>query len=223
MEVDDALPGPGSIALRGRAIGWVCAPADAGRLAGVAALVRSTGLAVREAHPGAELGEAARGAARVVLWWSAAAAAGPDVSRLRAVTGGVGGDRLLVLRLDRTPVPPLLAGRVSSVVERCLAALAEAPDLWGAEAVAHRLATLRRVTRWGAGVAVGGAVVAGGLWGVFGGSAEALGARVAALAVLCALVPVVGGVSAMVWAWLDRWSLARRVASYLVDRELEVR
>lgn len=224
MEPARTLPAPAPVALVGRTIGLVRAPADAVTLMTLVRLCTQAGLGVRVVAPGEPLGAATAGTERVVLAWSAAMAGGPDVSAIRAATGGAGGDRLLVLRLDETPLPERLAGRASPLVEACLRALAEAPVPSALAAIEHRLATLRRVARIGALLVLGG-LSAAGVIVAFGvpDPVEGVGAQVRLLMLVCALMPPVTGVFVMLWAWLDRWSLARRVASYLVDRELEAR
>lgn len=206
----------------------VHAPEDAPAVAPLLGLLRRAGVELILLLPDPErrfLDRIDAAVQRVVVIWSAALASGPDVTRIRAATGSPTGDRLLVLRLDATPLPPMLAGGASTLVDRCLRALAEAPAGSPVAALAVRRLALRRVMHWGLiAIAAGGGLLALVLlgWRV-PQPTDSLADRAAMVAVLCIMMPMVAGLGALAWAWLDGRFLAQRVASYLVDRELEQR
>lgn len=227
------LPAPDPRSLAGRGLCLVHAPADGPALAALIGLLRASKLAlrVRAPVPGegwlAGIGDPVDGAPveRVVLVWSAAAATLRRVERLRGETGAVTGDRLTVLALDETPLPPMLARCRSPLLDRCLRALAEAPAASAAAAVAIRLAELERIRRLGALAAmVSAALVLAvlALWRVPTPAADATDRWVLRV-VLLIMIPGVAGFFAMLWARLDRRFLAHRAGSYLIDGALEDR
>ena len=163
---------------------------------------------------------------RVVLFWSAAAARLPRIERLRGETASLTGDRLAVLALDDTPVPPMLAGAVSPVLDRCLRALSEhVPAASIPAAVQARLDSLADIRRVGVIAAAISALLVLAvlvLWRVptpFADPTDRWVMRV----VLLIMIPGVAGLFAMLWARIDRRFLAHRAGSYLIDRALEER
>lgn len=229
-----SLPAPDPTPLAGRGLCLVLAPTDRETLAPLLALVGSTRVALRilAPEPGedwlAQVSEPIDGAEvqRVVLFWSAAAARLPRIERLRGETASLTGDRLAVLALDSTPIPPMLAGAVSPILDRCLRALSEHV---AAESVPHavvaRLASLARIRRIGTiAAAISGLLLAAVLllWRVPSPLADPTD-RLVMRVVLLIMIPGVAGVFAMLWARLDRRFLAHRAGSYLIDRALEER
>lgn len=229
------LPAPDPTPLRGRGLCLVHAPADTEALRPLIELIRAAGPALRvrmageDAEPGwlAGIGEPIDGVAveRVVLFWSAASSRAPRVERIRGETGAVMGDRLVLVALDPTPVPPMLARCASPVLDRCLRALAEGEADSIPAAITIRLATLDRVRRlglWamGASLAAIGAVLT--LWRVPSPAADPTD-RVVMRVVFVILMPCVAGLFAIIWARLDRRGLAHRAGSFLIDRALETR
>lgn len=230
-----SLPPPDPTPLKGRGLCLVHAPADGEALRPLIGLVRAAGpaLRVREAGPGsprgwlAGLADPIDGAPveRVVLFWSAGLARAPRVERARGETGAVTGDRLVVLPLDPTPIPPMLAGCTSPVLDRCLRALAEGAADSIPGAISSRLATLDRVRRLGALAAgISLLAIAGvlALWRVPTPSADPTD-RAVMRVIFAILIPCVAGLFAIMWARLDRRGLAHRTGSYLIDRALEAR
>lgn len=227
-----SLPAPDPRPLDGRGLCLVHAPADRAALAPLIGLLRTSKLKLRVCAPDADgwlagVAEPIDGAPveRVVLWWSAAAAALPRVERLRGETASLTGDRLALLPLDDTPIPPMLAGGHAPLLDRCLRALAEQPVDSAPAAVVLKRATLDRIRRLGAiALTISALLVAAVLvfWRFPSPRADETD-RLVLRVVLLIMMPGVAGFFAMLWARLDRRFLAHRAGSYLIDRALEER
>jgi hypothetical protein len=219
--VDAGVPPPPAVRLRGRRACVVHDAADAGAATLVVGVLRGAGVKVRAvlaSQVSADAHGACRGAERVFLLWSAAAAGDAGLHRLRSATGTPDGDRLVVLPVDDTEVAPLLASALHPMLLVCLGVLGA--DVGGGplQRLAARFAQLRRLGHWGAlamGIFALSFLVLAEVWRLPPPPMDATG-QLQFATLMSLMLGVTSGIGVWLWAWLDRRFLAQRAASYLL-------
>lgn len=161
------------------------------------------------------LAEALRESDRVVLAWSANAAACPRLAGILDASGARYRTRLYVMPVDAVPLPAALRSFRRVRLSRALHALGEGGDAPLPDRLAHRRARLLGLRRRA--------------WtGFIAAAALALGAllireppllRMAFIAP--AFLTLGAGVVLFGWAWMDLRYLGQRIALLLADRDLD--